>query len=143
MQKLVANTWKIMIKIKNHHILIKFAWNDFKLIEEKFKFNANFPKSYNNETSEGYFLEVIVQYSEKFYDFLNNLPFLPERMKIEKVEKLVANLHDKEEYVIHTRNLKQVLKFGLVLKKVRRVITFNQKSWVRLYININTDLRKS
>ena len=113
------------------------------MIEEKFKFNANFPKSYNNETSEGYFLEVIVQYSENFYDFLNNLPFLPERMRIEKVEKLVANLHDKEEYVIHTRNLKQVLKFGLVLKKVRRVITFNQKSWVRLYIDINTDLRKS
>ena len=36
----------------------------------------------------------------------NNLSLLPERMKIEKFEKLVANLHDKTEYVIHIRNLK-------------------------------------
>ena len=49
-------------------------------------------------------------------------------MKIEKVEKLVANLLlDKEEYVIHIRNLKEVLNCGLVLKKVHRVIKFNQK----------------
>ena len=43
-------------------------------------------------------------------------------MKIEKVGKLVANLHDKEEYVIHIRNLKQALKHGLILKKVNRAI---------------------
>ena len=43
-------------------------------------------------------------------------------MKIEKVEKLVANLHDKTEYVIHIRNLKQALNHGLILKKVHRVI---------------------
>ena len=42
-------------------------------------------------------------------------------MKIEKVEKLVANLHDKTEYVIHIRNLKQALKHGLVLKKVHKL----------------------
>ena len=45
----------------------------------------------------------------------NNLPFLPERMKIEKVEKLVANLNDKTEYVIHIKSLKQALNHGLVL----------------------------
>ena len=39
-------------------------------------------------------------------------------MKIKKVKKLVANLHDKTEYVIHIRNLKQTLNHGLVLKKV-------------------------
>ena len=38
-------------------------------------------------------------------DFLNHSPFLPERIKIEKVEKLVANLHDRTKYAIHTRNL--------------------------------------
>ena len=48
-------------------------------------------------------------------------------MKIEKFEKLVANLHDKTEYVIHIRNLKQTLNHGLVLKKVDRVINFSQK----------------
>ena len=51
--------------------------------------------------------------------------FLLERTKIEKVEKLVANLHDKTEYVIHIRNLKQALNHGLVLKKVHRVIKLN------------------
>ena len=47
----------------------------------------------------------------------HDLPFLPERMKIEKVEKLVAKLHYKTEYVIHTRSLKEALNYGLILKK--------------------------
>ena len=51
-------------------------------------------------------------------------------MKIEKVQKLVANLHDKTEYVIHIRNLKQPLNHGLILKKVHRVIKFNQNAWL-------------
>ena len=49
-------------------------------------------------------------------------------MKIEKVEKLVTNLHDKTEYVIHIRNLKQGLNHGLILKKVYRLIKFNQRA---------------
>ena len=65
-----------------------------------------------------------------------------ERMKIEKVEKLVANLYDKTEYVIHIRNFKQPLNHELVLKKYQRVIKFNQNAWLKPYINMNTDLRK-
>ena len=63
-------------------------------------------------------------------------------MKIENVEKLVANFHDKTEYVIHIRNLKQALNHGLVLKKVHRVIKFNQNDWLKPYVDMNTDLRK-
>ena len=63
-------------------------------------------------------------------------------MKIEKVEKIVANLHDKTEYFIHIRNLKQAFNNGLVLKKVHRVIKFNENSWLKPYIDMNTDLRK-
>ena len=63
-------------------------------------------------------------------------------MKIEKVEKLVANLHDKTEYVIHIRNVKQTLNHELVLNKVYRVITFNQDASLKSYIDMNTDLRK-
>ena len=66
-------------------------------------------KNYNGESDKGYFFEVDVQYTEKLHVLHNDLPFLPERMKIEKVEKLVANLHDKTKYVFHIRNLKQVL----------------------------------
>ena len=81
-------------------------------------------------------------YLEKLHELHNDLLFLPERMKTEKVEKLVSNLHDKTEYVIHTRNLKQALNHGLVLKKVHKVIKFNQNAWLKPYIDTNTDLRK-
>ena len=63
-------------------------------------------------------------------------------MKIEKVEELVANLYEKTEYIIHIRNLKQELSHGLVLRKVYRVIKFNQNNWLRPYIDMNTDLRE-
>ena len=70
----------------------------------------------------------------------NDLPFLPERMKTEKFEKLVVNLYDKTEYVIRIRNLKQALNHGLVLKKVHKMIKVNQNTWLKPYIDINTDL---
>ena len=56
------------------------------------------------------------------HELYNDLPFLPEKMKIEKVEKLVINLHDKTECVIHIRNLRGTLNHGLILKKNHRVI---------------------
>ena len=76
-------------------------------------------------------LKVDVQYTEKLHELHNDLPFLSERMKTRKFEKLVVNLHDKTEYVIHVRNLKQVLNQGLVSKKVHRVIKFNQNAWLK------------
>ena len=75
-------------------------------------------KNYNEESDEGYFLEVDVQYLEKLHELHNDLPFLPKRMKVEKFEKLVTNLYDKTDYVIHIRNIKQALNHSLVLKKV-------------------------
>ena len=72
----------------------------------------------------------------------NDLPFLPERMTIEKVENLVTNLHDKTEYVIDIRNLKQAVNYGLILKKVHRMIQFSQKAWRKPYVDMNTNLRQ-
>ena len=63
-------------------------------------------------------------------------------MNTEKVESLVANLHDKTKYVTHIRNLKQALNHELVLRKVHRVTKFNQNAWLKPYINMNTDLRE-
>ena len=88
-------------------------------------------KNYNEESDEEYFLEVDVQYFKKLHETVDDLPFLPERMKIEEMEKLVANLNDKTEHVIHTRSLKQALNHRLVLKKVHRVIKFNQNAWLK------------
>ena len=90
--------------------------NNSEWIENTSQFNENFIKNYNEESDEGYFLEVDVQYPEKLHETHNDLPFLLERMKIEKVEKLVTNLHDKTEHVVHIRNLKQRLNYGLILK---------------------------
>ena len=78
-------------------------------------------KNYNEESGEGYFLEVDVHYLEKLHKLPNDLPFLPERKKIEKVEKLVPSLHEKNEYFIHIRNLKQSLNHGLVFKKSSQI----------------------
>ena len=55
-----------------------------------------------------------MQDPEKIHALHNDLLFLCERRKIEKAENLAANLHDKNEYVIHIRNLKQTLNYGLV-----------------------------
>ena len=63
-------------------------------------------------------------------------------MKLEKVEKPVANLYDKTGYVIHIINLKQTLNHRLILKNIHRVIKFNQKAWLKPNIDINTKLRK-
>ena len=116
----------------------KLPVNKFEWVEDTSQFNEDFIENYNKEREDTYFLEVDVQYPEELYELHNDLPFLPERMKIEKVEKLVTNLHDKTEYVIHIRNLKQALNHRLILKKVHRVIKFNKKAWLKLYIDINT-----
>ena len=63
-------------------------------------------------------------------------------MKIEKAEKLVTNLHNKSEDVIHIRYSKQILNHGLFLKKVPRVIKFNEKAWLKPYLDMNTKLRQ-
>ena len=102
--------------------------NKFKSIENTSQFNENFIKNYNENSDERYFLEVDVQFPEKLHELYNDLLFLPERIKIAKVEKLVTNLHDKTEYIIHTRNLKQALNHRLILKKVHRVTKVNQKA---------------
>ena len=120
----------------------KLPVNNFEWIKDTSQFNEDFIKNYYEESDEGYFFEVDVQHFEKLHELHNDLPFLPERMKIEKVEKLIANLHDKTEHIIHMRNLKQALNHGLGLKKVHKVIKFNENAWLKPHIDINIDLRK-
>ena len=63
-------------------------------------------------------------------------------MKIDKCKKLVCNLRNKKKYVVHIKSLKQALNHGLKLKKIHRIIEFNQKAWLKPYIDMNTELRK-
>ena len=63
-------------------------------------------------------------------------------MKINKCKKLVCNLHNKKQYVVHVKSLKQALNHGLKLKSIHRIIEFNQKAWLKPYIDRNKELRK-
>ena len=89
----------------------------------------------------GYILEVDIEYPKSLHREHNELPFLSEKMRLGKVEKLAVNLYDKEKYVVHIKVLKQVLEHGLVLKKVHRAIGFNQSAWLKEYIDFNTAKR--
>ena len=86
-------------------MLQKLPVNNFEWIKDTSQLNEDFIKNYNEESDEGHFLEIDVKYLKNLHELHNDLSFLPERMKVEKFEKLVANLHDKTEYVIYINNL--------------------------------------
>ena len=85
----------------------KLPVNNFEWIKDTSQFNEGFIKNYNEKSDKGYFLEANIQYLETFHEVHKDLSVLQERMKF--VERFVANLHDKTEYVIRIRNLKQTL----------------------------------
>ena len=107
----------------------KLLVNGFKWVEKSrlSRFNKIFTKNYDENSDKGYFHEVDVDYPKKLFNLHKDLPFLPERKKVNKVEILICNIEDKEEYAIHIKVLKQALNHGLVLTKVHRVIQFNKK----------------
>ena len=123
----------------------RFKWinnNETAEPSAKHATNEDFIKNYNENDNKGYILEVDVKYSKRLHELHSNLPFLSERMKIDKSNKLVCNLFNKKKYVTHINSLKQALNHGLKLKKIHRIIEFNQEAWLKPYIDMNTELRK-
>ena len=120
----------------------KLPVNGFEWVKNLSKFNEDFIKKYYENSNTRYFLELDVEYPKTLFNSHKDLPFLPERKKVEKVEKLICSIEDKEKYVIHIRALKQALNHGLKLKEVYRIIQFKQKAWLKPYIDMNTELRK-
>ena len=104
------------------------------------KFHEKFIKRFDEDSNKEYIFEVDIEFPKDLQNLHSDLPFLSERMKIKKCNKLVCNLFDKKEYVVHIRVLKQALNHGLVLLKVIRVIQFNQKAWLKPYIDMNSIL---
>ena len=94
-------------------------------------------------SNTGYFFEVDVDYPKELFGLHKDSPFLPEIKKVNKLKKLICSIEGKKKYVIHIRTLKQSLNNDLRLKKVRRIIQFKQKSWLKEYIDMNTELRKN
>ena len=109
----------------------------------------------------GYFAEVDLHVPEKLHDFFNDLPLAPESLIVQEewlsglqkklqgdkqftpCRKLVPNLCDKEKYIVHYRLLKFYVELGLCVTKLHRVIKFEQRAWMKPYINFNTEKRKN
>ena len=119
----------------------KLPIKEFKWLDDIERIDEEFIKECNEISDKGYVIEADVDYPQELHDLHSDMPFLHERMVINKTKKLVCNLHDKKNYVAHINMLKQALSHGLKLKMVHRVIEFEQEAWLKKYIYFNTDLR--
>ena len=95
----------------------KLPVNDFEWVKKLSKFNECFIRNNDENNDKGYFLEVDVEYPKNLFSLHSDLPFLPERKKIGKCNKLIYDFHDKKNYVLHIKALKQALNHGLILKR--------------------------
>ena len=120
----------------------KLPVSDFKWVDDLSIFTEDFIKNYDEEDDTGYLFVVDVEYPKNLDKLHSDLPFLPERPKINKCTKLVCNVQDKENYPAHILALKQALNHGLNFKKVHSVSEFRQEYWLKLYIDMNIQLRK-
>ena len=108
-------------------------------------------------SKKGWILEVDLEYPKELHDLHNDYPLVPEKKVIKQMseyqkrlmndlglempttEKLVLTLEDKEKYIVHYKNLQFYLRQGMRLKKVHRVIEFDQEQWMEPYIRMNTE----
>ena len=120
----------------------KLPVRGFTWMEDISKIDEDFVKVYNTNDIKGYILDVDVDYPNKLQNLHSDLPFLPEKKIINNTKKLVCNLNDKKNYIVHINVLKQALDHGLKLRRVHRVTEFEQEAWLKQYIDVNTELRK-
>ena len=104
----------------------KLPVSGFKWADDLPTFTENFIKNYDEEDDTGYLFVVDVEYPKNLHKLLSDLPFLPERMKINNCTRLVCNLNDKENYLVYVLTLKQALNHGLKLTKVHSVISLDK-----------------
>ncbi|XP_050519039.1 uncharacterized protein LOC126893133 [Diabrotica virgifera virgifera] len=115
-------------------------YGNFKWVTDVENFNCFVVE---DDADKGYVLEVDLEYPAHLHSLHNDLPFCPESMVPpgSKCPKLIPNFNNKTKYIIHYRNLKQCLRYGLVLKRIHRILEFSQSPWLKKYIDLNTSLR--
>ena len=108
----------------------KLLIDDFMKEQDLSIFIDDFIKNYNKKSDKGYLFNVDINSLQEIRELHVDLPFLSAKIQVNKVNKLVAKVHDKNNYVVHVYALKQALNHGLVLKKVHEVISFRQEAWL-------------
>ena len=98
------------------------------------KYTEEVIKSYDKNGNYAVLPEVDIEYPKELHKSHCDLPFLCDRKKLNKTNKLITSFEDKKEYVVHISALKQALNHGLKLTKMLRVIRFAQKEWMKPYI---------
>ncbi|XP_071057012.1 uncharacterized protein [Onthophagus taurus] len=121
--------------------------SSFKWLDDTQILNFNF-NNISDTSDYGYILDVDIEYPEYLHDTHNDLPFLCENIlppngRCESDKRLIPNLFNKTNYVVHYRNLKQAVANGLKVSKINRVLSFRQSIWLKSYIDKNTALRQS
>ena len=87
------------------------------------------------------FVEGDMEYPHDLHDLHNDFPLAPERIKVNRVEKLIPNLNNKEKYIVHHKTPKLYERLGLKITKIHRGIKFKESTWLKPYIDLNTNLR--
>ena len=98
-------------------------------------------KKLSDGEGTGCILEVDLEYPKELHDLHNDYPLAPELMEVNKIEKLIPNLNNKTNYIIHHESLKLYEKLGLRITKIHRGIKFVGSNWLEPYIIKNTNLR--
>lgn len=131
---------------------------NYKWDEDTAKYTPEYIATLGDEATTGCILEVDVDVPAELHDKFNDYPLAPETTTFEpsptmqklrdqldiskvQVDKLIPNLHNKQKYVLHYRNLKLYLSLGMQLKQVHRVLTFDQAPYLKTYIDFNTQMR--
>ena len=78
----------------------KLPIDGFEWVEDQSKIDEYFIKNYDEDSDVGYFIVADVEYAKELHTLHSDLPFLPERMKVNKCEKLICNLYDKKTMLI-------------------------------------------
>lgn len=115
-----------------------------------------------DDSDTGYICEVDLECPQSLHELYNDLPLAPEAINVSDdmlsphtkrlqevlgvkqahTKKLIPNLRNKNNYILHYRNLKQYLSLGMKMTKVHRVVSFTQSPWMKPYIDFNTNKRK-